>query len=237
MAGGGMMLELPEPYYRDDSVTIYHARMEEILPALDLSGVAMVLADPPYGIGIQDNGGGARRNAVGTNGRSYPGVIHGDREPYCPPPALLSLVDHAACVFWGANNYSDALPRSQGWLVWDKRPSGLVRTFADGELAWTNRDAALRIFRHTWDGYDRATERGSHVHPNQKPVALMKWCIGLMRLDPGALILDPYTGSGPVLRAAKDLGFRAIGIDSLEWCCARAAERCRQETLPLETSA
>jgi site-specific DNA-methyltransferase (adenine-specific) len=67
----------------------------------------------------------------------------------------------------------------------------------------------------------------------QKPLALMKWCLSLTKLEPGALILDPYTGSGPVLRAAKDMGYRAIGIDSLEWCCERAAERCRQETLPL----
>jgi site-specific DNA-methyltransferase (adenine-specific) len=225
------------PYYQDEAVTLYHGRCEDILPQLDLSKVALVLADPPYGIGIQDNGGGARRNAVGTNGRSYPGVIHGDREPYSPPAALLSMIGHASCVFWGANNYSDSLPRSQGWLVWDKRPSGLVRTFADGELAWTNWDTCLRIFRHTWDGFDRATERGDHVHPNQKPVALMKWVVALAGLPPDSLILDPYTGSGSVLRAAKDLGHRAIGIDSLEWCCEVAAERCKQGTLPLEEAA
>jgi site-specific DNA-methyltransferase (adenine-specific) len=226
-------LNLPAPYYQDEAVQVFHGRCEDIVPCLDLSEVAMVLADPPYGIGIQDNGGGARRNAVGTNGRSYPGVIDGDRQPYAVPVELSCLLSHASCVFWGANNYSDCLPRSQGWLVWDKRPSGLLRTFADGELAWTNWDTCLRIFRHTWDGFDRASERGDHVHPNQKPVALMKWCLGLAKLEPGALVLDPYTGSGPVLAAAKVMGYRAIGIDSLEWCCARAAERCRQGALPL----
>lgn len=223
-------------YYQDELVTLYRGRCESILPALDLSKVTMVLTDPPYGIGVQDNGGGARRSAVGSNGRSYPSVIDGDREPYHVPQELLCLLGHAVCVFWGANHYSDCLPRSQGWLVWDKRPSGLVRTFADGELAWTNRDAALRIFRHTWDGADRASERGQHVHPNQKPVALMKWCIGLAGLEPGSVILDPYAGSGSTLRAAKDLGFPSIGIESLEWCCATAAERCRQEVLPLSPS-
>lgn len=225
------MLKTPSAFYQDEAVTLYQGRCEEILPALALSEIAMVLTDPPYGIAIQDHGGGAKRHAVGTNGRSYPSVIESDREPYFVPVELRCLFDGAVCVFWGANHYSDCLPRSQGWLVWDKRPSGLVRSFADGEVAWTNLDSALRIFRHTWDGFDRASERGVHVHPNQKPVALMKWCIGLAKLPAGSTIPDPYAGSGSTLRAAKDLGFKAIGIEALEWCCASAAERCRQEVL------
>lgn len=246
-----MSLSLPAPYYQDAAVTIYHARMEGIVPLLDLSEVAMVLADPPYGLGIQKAVSGAvgsprvrftsssqLTNRFSTSGglcpsTSYPSLIAGDDQAYALPVELAAMLDHAAACLWGANHYADSLPRSSGWLVWDKRHKGGECDFADAELAWTNFSGVVRVFRHYWNGMLRDSERGARQHPTQKPVALMKWVLGLAKLPPGALILDPYTGSGPVLRAAKDMGYRAIGIDSLEWCCARAAERCRQESLAL----
>jgi hypothetical protein len=234
------------PYYEDDAVRIFHGRCEDVIPRLQLSEVAMVLADPPYGIGIQKPNGAVssmRRHMTSSSKLSgrlqlcpsteYPSLIDGDAAPFTPPVELLSLLDGAHVCLWGGNHYADALPRSAGWLVWDKRHKGGDCCFADAELAWTNFSGVVRVFRHYWNGMLRDSERGARQHPTQKPVALMKWCLSLAKLEPGSLVLDPYTGSGPVLRAAKDLGFRAIGIDSLEWCCERAAERCRQETLPL----
>lgn len=231
------MLTLPEPYYRDEAVTIYHARMEDILPCLDLSEVAMVLADPPYGIGIQERnttigGGGSAGCKKGAWANTvYPSRIDGDGQKFHLPETILSLLDSAAACLWGANHYSDSLATSSAWLVWDKWAKGGENNFADAELAWTNFGGVVRVFRHYWNGLCRDSEQEQHWHPTQKPVALMKWVLGLAKLEPGALVLDPYTGSGPVLRACKDLGYRAIGIDSLEWCCERAAERCRQEVL------
>jgi DNA modification methylase len=226
------------PYYQDAAVTIYHGRCEEIVPLLDLSRVAMVLADPPYGLGIQSRDGaasvGSRRLKRGIGDykpSAFPSVITGDDAPYVLPVELSCLLDHAAVCLWGANHYSDSLPCSPGWLVWDKREKGGDNNFADAELAWTNYAGVVRVFRHYWNGMLRDSERGPRLHPMQKPVALMKWCLALAKLPEGALVLDPYTGSGPVLRAAKDMGLRAIGIDSLAWCCERAAERCRQEAL------
>ena len=107
---------------------------------------------------------------------------------------------------------------------------------SDAEVAWASFPTPTRIFRHKWLGYMRASEVGFHVHPTQKPVALMAWVIGKW-CGEAETILDPYMGSGPVMRAAKDLGRKAIGIELEERYCEIAAERCSQEVLDLGAAA
>ncbi len=65
-----------------------------------------------------------------------------------------------------------------------------------------------------------------------KPLSLMKYLITLAA-PPGAIILDPFMGSGTTLRAAKDLGFKVIGVELEECYCSIAAERMSQEVLSL----
>ena len=69
-------------------------------------------------------------------------------------------------------------------------------------------------------------------HPTQKPVGLMRWCMTLPWTDADQTILDPFMGSGTTLRAAKDLGRRAIGIEIEERYCEIAARRLEQAVLP-----
>ena len=66
-------------------------------------------------------------------------------------------------------------------------------------------------------------------HPTQKPMHLMKWCIGF--LPNATTILDPFMGSGTTLVAAKQLGRRAIGIEIEERYCEIAARRLEQGVL------
>ena len=132
-------------------------------------------------------------------------------------------------IIWGGNYFG--LPGTSGWLVWDKENG--KNDFADCELAWTNLDAAVRLFRYRWNGMlqkHAGRRKEVRVHPTQKPLPLMAWC--LMRApDDVATVLDPYMGSGTTLRAAKDHGIKAVGIDKDENYCAMAAERLRQEVL------
>jgi DNA modification methylase len=110
-------------------------------------------------------------------------------------------------------------------LVWDKENG--ANGFADCELAWTNLKIAVRMIRHMWNGMLRKNGE-PREHPTQKPVDVMAWAI---RQAPNNVItiLDPFMGSGTTLRAAKDLGRKAIGIEIEEKYCEIAAKRMAQE--------
>jgi len=70
-------------------------------------------------------------------------------------------------------------------------------------------------------------------HPTQKPIPVMRWCIQ-QAPDETVTILDPFMGSGTTLRAAKDLGRKAIGIEVEERYCEIAAKRMSQSVMALE---
>ena len=221
-----MEAERVTPYYQHGGVTIYHGDSREIVPSLDFVG--LVLTDPPYGISHPTDYA-TRRGAVGPLGMrtDYPAVM-GDGE-WFDPRWLIDV--GAARIIWGGNYFSSALPDVSGWLVWDKeRPDNLDQ--ATCELAWTDCVKGVRRFRWLWNG---AIRRGDEKlqHPTQKPAALMRWCMSLRWTEKYATILDPYMGSGSTLRAAKDLGKSAIGIEMSERYCEVAARRLDQESLHL----
>ena len=215
------------PYYQDDAVTIYHGDCREILPALEFD---VIVTDPPYGINYRTS---ANRSALCAS-YDWPD-IHGDDQPF-DPWWLLSLDTPMVC--FGANHYAAELPSSPTWLVWDKL-AGLTskrrvgfNDQADVELAWSNLGGPARLFSQRWmgamkSGEDAATRRR---HPTEKPVELMRWVIAQ---TPPGVIADPYAGSGSTLRAAKDVGRKAIGIEIEERYCEIAAKRMAQEVLPL----
>ena len=101
------------------------------------------------------------------------------------------------------------------------------------ELAWTNFVRRSRVKQHLWIGAYRDSESGERaLHPTQKPLAIMKWCIAIAdEYLTVNLILDPFMGSGTTLRAAKDLGRKAIGIEIEEKYCEIAAKRMSQAVL------
>lgn len=143
---------------------------------------------------------------------------------------VVHLLRFGRCVIWGGNYFADALPPSPSWFVWDKRSGVLANSNADCELAWSNVGGAARLFSHLWAGMLRASESGAYLHPTQKPVALMEWVLDRAS-EPGDLILDPYMGSGPVARAAANLGRRYIGVELEERYCEIAAKRLGQGVL------
>ena len=212
-----------KPYYEHSGITIYHGDAREIVPTL--GEVGCILGDPPYGI---DYGSGGDSPGGKWNFVRHHGVrVRGDDVPF-DPTFLLTL--NVPMILWGANFYSEKLPPA-GWLVWDKRPGIEDMKFGrgDAELAFFSGSRTVKTFRHLWHGLCRGSEVGRHLHPTQKPIELMQWCLGLLPLE--GVVLDPFVGSGPVLVAAKNLSRRAIGIEIEERYCEIAAERLSQEVL------
>jgi site-specific DNA-methyltransferase (adenine-specific) len=215
-----------KPYYEEAGITIYHGDCREILP--QLGRFDLLLTDPPYGIGFVHSGkGGCLAKSTVFGGVS----VIGDDVPF-EPAHLLDVADKV--VMWGANHYADKLPASSSWLIWDKREGMCENDQADCELAWSNIGGPARLLRHYWNGMLKASEKGvPRVHPTQKPVSLMKWCISRVQIAACSLV-DPYAGSGTSLVAAKDLGILATGIELEEKYCEIAANRLRQSVLNFE---
>jgi site-specific DNA-methyltransferase (adenine-specific) len=211
------------PYYADDFCTIYNADCRDVLSAFP--DVDAVITDPPYGIAINVRHGRNWREPA------RPQCVLGDEDEFDP----THLLGYPNLLLWGANNFAHRLPERGRWLVWDKRDGTGSNAQADCEIAWAvgTRGTAARVFRLMWNGAVRDAERDqARVHPTQKPVSLMQWCIGFY--PHASVILDPYMGSGTTLRAAKNLGLRAIGIEIDEAHCESAVRRLAQEVLPLE---
>ena len=75
------------------------------------------------------------------------------------------------------------------------------------DITWTSMPGALRVF--TLNRVAIAADGA--VHPTQKPVALMEWCIKQAG-DPQS-VLDPFMGSGTTGIACLRTGRKFIGIE------------------------
>ncbi len=201
----------------------------EVLPTLAAGSVDAVITDPPYGINII-NGGGR-----GVNGwRNF--KSDGDWDKSRPTQDHFDQIKRLAraIIVWGGNYFTDMLPPSQQWLVWDKGQRGF--SLADCEFAWSSQSRASRIY--TFPRARMLKENG--LHPTQKPVDLMIWCLDILRVPQGATVLDPFCGSGTTGVACVQTGRRFIGIeidpgyaDIARARIAMAAEQARQEQLPI----
>lgn len=220
------------PYYQDDWVTLYHGDCLEIMP--QLGQVDHVITDPPYGL-MQDN------NKIQLRGGAV-SLDYGDWDRKVDYKWIAMLPGVSVVTFHDqkqATVVQDELV-NHGWrfrqyLFWDKGDSGMTprRNFVNsvemasfatrGDYVWNGRGSTKNIFR-----INRAP---TPLHPTQKPLGLMKRLV-FVTTAPRSIVLDPFAGSGTTLRAAKELGRKAIGIEINEEYCEVIAERMAQDTLP-----
>ena len=211
--------------------TLYQGDCREILPTL--GKVDLVLTDPPYGIRLNTNNsrfsGGTkgniakRGNGIGTANGS---PIIGDDEIFNPS----FILDYGKeQIVWGWNNFPDSLPCG-ACLVWIKRLDPAFGSFlSDAELAWMSKGRGVYCHR---DLSNNAIAN-DRVHPTQKPVSLMRWCIE--KCSNPQTILDPFMGSASVGVAAMQMGraFTGIEIDPryFDIACRRIEDAQRQEDM------
>ena len=112
--------------------------------------------------------------------------------------------------------------------MWDKQNG--EADFADCELAWTNFDTAVRIFRYRWSGMLQGNMKIKEyrIHPNQKPVALYDWILSKYA-NPGDKILDTHVGSASSLIACHKNGYKYVGFELDPYYYKLAKQRLEDE--------
>ena len=221
-----------KPYYEHAGITIYHGDCREIMPALDRAD--LLLTDPPYGVNLGKH--------VGSTDRRFAHLHEGGYESYVDSPDNFATTVVPAVTL--------ALSNCRRGMVWSVPPSmwllpvprvigGVYLPHSVGRSSWGFSSLAhcllYGIAADIENGCKNTAIRSCpqpdpNGHPTPKPLEWMKWAVSLGSLE-GEMILDPFLGSGTTLRAAKDLGRRAIGIEIEEKYCEIAAKRLSQEVL------
>jgi site-specific DNA-methyltransferase (adenine-specific) len=186
---------------------IYCGDCLDLMKEIPDKSIDLVLTDPPYGI-KENNERNLSRGGL-AKPRDY-GHFDWDNKP--PKKEVFNEIFRVSQnqIIFGGNYFS--LPPTSCYIVWDKKNFGT--DFADCELAWGSFNSAVRIFRYRWLGFLREdmTHKEERVHPTQKPVKLMEWCL-LKYSQPGDTVLDPFLGSGTTAVACKRTGRNFIGIE------------------------
>lgn len=216
-----------------EGVEIWLGDCRDVLPRL--GHVDAIVTDPPFGLGEHSERKRASRGKL-AEPTQYAVAGDWDAEPVSLGDIhYMRAMSEFQIIFGG--NYFPGLGQTSCWLVWDKLNGN--NDFADCELAWTNLPKAVRRIRWLWSWMLRA-ERGVRVHPTQKPVGVMKWCIEHLPASVET-VCDPYCGSGTTGVAAIALGKRFVGIERepsyFDIACSRLSEALSQPSLLIERPA
>jgi len=236
------------PYYEDDSVTLYHGDCLDVMASLPEASVDTVLTDPPYSSGgRRENSRSLRKSMtrrvedddwIRGDAMSTPGFVFLLRE--CgiqwrrvlrPGGHVLTFIDWRMAPNLGAALETADL-RQHPTLVWDKATLGMGAIFRNQHEFIVHMSAGTPIDPQRRDVPNvlRFAKVRDGDHPTEKPAALLQTLLSVVSPS-GALVLDPFAGSGSTLSAAKDTGRRAIGIEADERYCEIAAKRLAQDVL------
>jgi DNA modification methylase len=218
-----------KPYFEDNDVQIYLGDCREILP--QLGQVDLVLTDPPYG----------KQWARGVNAIGVVKDINEKLENVSWDKERPSQDCFSKCleisknqIIFGGNYFTDYLYPSNCWIIWDKLGDfkrGEQIPFGDVELAWTSFKRTCKKYTLRVQGFVNDSQ-DIRVHPTQKPTEVIQMILQDFSL-PTDIILDPFMGSGTTLRASKNIGRKAIGIEIEERYCEIAVKRMAQTVMNL----
>jgi len=174
----------------------------------------LAIVDPPYGIGMDGNA-----NWSGSKHKVKDWDNETPNQEYFNE--LLRVSKNQ--IVWGANHFISKIPKdSKCWIIWDKKNDGF--SFADGEMAWTSFQTAVRFFR-----YHRGQQTDTRIHPTQKPKQLYKWILDKYAKE-GDKILDTHLGSGSIAIACHDYGYELTACELDKEYFDKAIERITNHT-------
>lgn len=214
-----------KPYYEHAGITIYHGDCLSVLPSIQ--HVDFIWADPPYNVG-KDYG------------------THDDNMNPC---------DYFSwCERWimecknKSNNIALYPPKKHFLWFWNMLPEShqVICAWSASGAIWGNythqyaplllpRKPKKKMVKDCWinvqvPGLGFFFTENTYGHPGYTSEDITKRVVESCT-DVGDLVCDPFSGTGTTLRAAKDLGRKAIGIEIEERYCEIAAKRLAQEVL------
>lgn len=203
---------------------------------IDGNKIHCVFADPPYGMGLRADYTSMNRST--SKHLKHKNII-GDNALYDPTFLLEYFANVKEIFLWGANYYANKIPvefKKHSWLVWDKRIedgrldySHLNFTTSEFELCWSKNKHRQRMLRFLQFGYicSQFEPQGSRkrIHPTQKPVRMITYCLEQFLKETDVNICDPYLGSGSTLIACDMLEKTCFGIEIDSTYCEKIIAR------------
>lgn len=236
-----------------DGVTLYRGDALHLLPHLPPASIDAIITDPPYSSGGQFRSDRSRStvakyvNSDTVAARSEFSGDNRDQRGFLAWASLWFAACHHAAkpgaivlcfTDWRQLPVVTDAVQCGGWVwrglaTWHKPGCRMQRgrfsasaeyiVYASSGIPNEGEQSPQNVFACAPVGGDEK------VHIAEKPDPVLRWLIGLTR--PGDVILDPFCGSGVTLRAARDMGRRAIGIEIEDAYCLAARRRLRQRVM------
>ena len=214
-----------KPYYEDDLVTLYHGDCRDVWPALRADSL---VTDPPFGIGWGRATWSDKPEEYGELMRWLVETSTTTVDGWCFVfQAMLNCgrfhewFPDGYRIFAACKNFAQVRPTGV-WHSWDPVVFWTHKPNTKPNTDTVNRDYHVGnvagVFGEKLD------------HPCPRPLDTMRQIVAIAT-PPQGVVIDPFAGSGTTLRAAKDQGLKAIGIEIEERYCEIAASRCSQGTL------
>lgn len=191
--------------------------LENIKLLLDGINPDMIFTDPPYGININCDYGSHMAGNMGRSKKSYKQIKNDDKN--FDPTFIIDFFKEQKIFIWGANYFSEKLPKAD-WIVWNKKVTeGMKKMFGkDFELCWTNQKAGI-MYDVAWAGcfgHDKKLGGDTKTHPSMKSVKLICSMFADYEAD---TVVDLYLGSGSTLIACEKTNRKCFGMEiDPEYC-------------------
>lgn len=172
----------------------------------------LCLTDPPYGIGDKFKGG--------KNGKMNFNEVVDKGWDIAPDKLIFEEIFRISKnqIIWGGNYFE--LPSTRGFIIWDKKIS-IDFSLAMAEYAWTSFDSLAKI-------YSKSSDKIGRVHPTQKPLELIEFCLEYAKAEKHWKIYDPFMGSGTTAVVCASRGIEWVGTELDADYVAIANKRLKQ---------